>query len=77
MDRESNKFLPVEQLRALLPEAGRVVTYCNGGIAAASDALALVLTGRTDIALYDGSLNEWTADPSHALTTAGAPAPRR
>jgi thiosulfate/3-mercaptopyruvate sulfurtransferase len=67
VDRESNTLLPVEQLRALLPEADRVVTYCNGGIAAASDALALVLTGHTDIALYDGSLNEWAADPSRAL----------
>ena len=77
VDRETNKLLPIDQLRALLPADGRVITYCNGGIAAASDALALVLTGRTDVALYDGSLNEWAADPSRPLTTAGAPAPRR
>ena len=57
-----------------MPVRGRVVTYCNGGIAAASDALALVLAGHTEVALYDGSLNEWAADPSRALTTAAAPA---
>ncbi|CAN5127483.1 3-mercaptopyruvate sulfurtransferase [soil metagenome] len=74
VDRETNRFLPVEQLRALFPADERVVTYCNGGIAAASDALALVLTGHGDVALYDGSLNEWAADPSRALTTAGAQA---
>lgn len=69
VDRETNTLLPVDQLQALFP-AGRVVTYCNGGIAAASDALALVLAGHTDVALYDGSLNEWAADPSRRLATA-------
>lgn len=71
VDRESNTFLPVETLRELLPPAGRVVTYCNGGIAAASDALALVLAGHTDVALFDGSLNEWVADPSRPVVRAG------
>ena len=71
VDRESNTFLPVESLRELLPPAGRVVTYCNGGIAAASDALALVLAGHTDVALFDGSLNEWVADPSRPVVRAG------
>ena len=47
----------------------RIVTYCNGGIAAAADALALVLAGHTNVALYDGSLNEWASDPSRALAT--------
>jgi len=70
VDRETNTFLPVERLRALFPADDRIVTYCNGGIAAASDALALVLAGHTNVALYDGSLNEWAADPSRPLVTA-------
>ena len=70
VDRQTNAFLPVDTLRELLPPPGRVVTYCNGGIAAASDALALVLAGHTDVALYDGSLNEWAADPARPLATA-------
>jgi thiosulfate/3-mercaptopyruvate sulfurtransferase len=41
-----------------------VVTYCGGGIAASSDALALALLGRDDVAVYDASLSEWAADPS-------------
>jgi len=72
VDREANTFLPTEQLRATFePVLGgdRIVTYCNGGIAAASDALALVLAGHTNVALYDGSLNEWAADPSRELVT--------
>ena len=70
VDRDTNKLLPTAELRALLPAEGRVVTYCNGGIAAAADALALVLAGHTDVALYDGSLNEWAAEPTRELATA-------
>lgn len=47
-------------------DAERVVTYCGGGIAAASDALALATLG-VDAALYDGSLNEWSSDPDPPL----------
>ena len=35
-----------------------------GGIAATSVAFALSLIGREDLALYDGSMMEWAADPS-------------
>lgn len=69
VDRETNTFLPAAQLAGLFPADDRIVTYCNGGIAAAADALALVLAGHTDVALYDGSLNEWAADPSRELAT--------
>lgn len=69
IDRESNRLLADPELRATLAPAlaaDRIVTYCNGGIAAASDALALVLVGHTNVALYDGSLNEWAAvQPTH------------
>jgi len=70
VDRETNTLLPVDRLRSLFPAEGRVVTYCNGGIAAAADALALVLAGHTDVALYDGSLNEWAGE-GRELVTAG------
>ena len=39
-----------------------VLLYCGGGISASVDALALMLTGRTDVCVYDGSLQEWAAD---------------
>lgn len=75
VDRGTNALLPVEQLRAAVAPAldqSRVVTYCNGGIAAAADALALVLAGHGNVAIYDGSLNEWAADDSAALETTPA-----
>ncbi len=45
-----------------------LVLYCGGGIAAAADALALTLLGETELALYDGSLQDWAADPALPLT---------
>ena len=45
---------------------GRVVTYCGGGISATLDAFALTLLGEPDVAVYDGSMGEWMADPALA-----------
>jgi thiosulfate/3-mercaptopyruvate sulfurtransferase len=71
VSRDTNEFLAPTALRNALAEAlasdDRIVAYCNGGIAAASDALALALIGRTDVAIYDGSLNEWAADATAPL----------
>jgi thiosulfate/3-mercaptopyruvate sulfurtransferase len=42
----------------------RVVAYCGGGIAATGDAFALTaLLGRSDVTVYDNSLQEWAVDP--------------
>jgi len=48
---------------------GPYVIYCGGGISAAPVALALTLLGREDVLLYDGSLQEWSADPSLPLVS--------
>ncbi|WP_416898195.1 MAG: sulfurtransferase [Minwuia sp.] len=40
-----------------------VITYCGGGIAAASTLFALKLAGFEKLRLYDNSLLEWSADP--------------
>ena len=66
---DSLAYLPDDALRAKFAATGaldakRVVTYCGGGIAASSDALALALLGRADVAVYDASLSEWATDPS-------------
>lgn len=70
---EDGTFLSPEALKDLFADSladdpDRVVTYCGGGIAASSDALALALIG-VDAAVYDGSLVEWTADESRPLVT--------
>ncbi len=69
---EDGRFLDVETLDAAFAESGaleadRVIAYCGAGISATSDALALALLGRDDVAIYDGSLREWAADPDLPL----------
>jgi thiosulfate/3-mercaptopyruvate sulfurtransferase len=72
---EGGRFRDAGEVRDLFSEAGtldegkRVVTYCGGGIAATRVAFDLARLGRSDIAVYDGSLNEWTSDPSLPLET--------
>lgn len=72
VDRETRVSLPAERLREILsPALGspRIVTYCGVGIAATAAALALVRLGESDVAVYDGSLSEWAADPGTPLVT--------
>jgi thiosulfate/3-mercaptopyruvate sulfurtransferase len=47
-----------------------VIVYCGGGISACLAALAIVLAGQPNVRIYDGSLEEWAADPSLPLVTA-------
>ena len=56
-----------EAERRRLFDAPRVVTYCGGGIAASGGAFVLTLLGHTNVAVYDGSLGEWAADPANPL----------
>lgn len=46
-----------------------VLLYCGGGISAAGNALTLASIGMTNVRIYDGSLEEWSADPSLPLET--------
>jgi thiosulfate/3-mercaptopyruvate sulfurtransferase len=73
------RYLPKDALAlaigpTLLHSDGPLMLYCGGGISAAANALALTLLGRQDIALYDGSLQEWAADARLPMTTGAAPA---
>lgn len=70
--RDTRTYLPADDLRGIFAPAlgaARTVTYCGGGIAAASAALALTLLGERNVAVYDGSLNEWAADADAPLVT--------
>lgn len=72
LDPTTNAYLPLEQCQAKLAHAGattaqRVITYCAGAINATSDAFVLTLLGVPNVAVYDGSQEEWNADPALPL----------
>jgi len=69
LDPATGRLLDRPALRAALEAAGvrsgnRNVTYCGGGIAATLPAFAAYVVDGTEVAVYDGSLTEWTADPA-------------
>lgn len=63
---------PLAVSRGELDPARPVVVYCGGGISASLSALALVHWGFEQVRIYDGSLEEWSADPRLPLVTAPA-----
>ena len=74
VDPDTRAFLPNDELRAIFRSVGalsgnRVITYCGGGVAASADALALTMLGVQGVAVYDGGLIEWTADPAVPMET--------
>jgi len=74
VDLDTHRYLPEDRLRTVFSEVlsaepGRVITYCGGAIAASSDAFVLDLLGVENVAIYDGSLSEWAADPTLPLVT--------
>jgi len=71
-DPYNHAYLDAETLREQFSGAGafdkeRVITHCGGGIAASSDAFVLTLLGVEKVALYNGSMTEWAADPELPL----------
>jgi len=77
IERETAAFVDGDRMHAALSAAGlfdapKVITYCGGAIAATVDAFALALFGRTDVAVYDGSLMEWSTDADLPMTDPSA-----
>jgi PPOX class probable F420-dependent enzyme len=72
------RFRPAPELRAilagLLADPAPIWLYCGGGISATILGLALRELGRDDVAVYDGSLEEWSADPSLPIELGRTPA---
>jgi thiosulfate/3-mercaptopyruvate sulfurtransferase len=75
---DGQSFRPAAEIAAAFDHAGvraaqRVITYCGGGISATVDAFALKLIGFDNVAVYDGSMSEWAADPALPLVTGATP----
>ncbi len=72
LDPATNTYLPLEQCRAKLAHVGatsakRVINYCAAAVNATSNAFILTLLGVPNVAVYDGSQEEWNADPALPL----------
>ena len=68
-DPATGRLKAPDELRRLfeVPE-GEVVTVCNTGQQAATNWFVLSeILGRKGVRLYDGSMSEWTADPSRPV----------
>jgi thiosulfate/3-mercaptopyruvate sulfurtransferase len=69
MDPETSAFRPLEDLSQRFSAAGvlgkdRILVYCGVGISATTDAFLLTLLNARNVAVYDGSMQEWTSDPA-------------
>lgn len=68
------RLRPLDELSAPYADLDErpLVLYCGGGISATLNALALTEAGIDDVLVYDGSLEEWSADPALPLRTGSA-----
>ncbi len=77
IDAGTSKFRSHAELREAFVAAGvdldrlpaQVIVYCNGGVSCTVPLNALRILGRDDIAVYDGSWNEWGNDGARPIET--------
>lgn len=81
VDKDTGRFLDRDALARAFADAGidvaklprDVVVYCNGGVTCTVALNALRMLGRDDVAVYDGSWNEWGPDESRPIKTGREP----
>jgi len=66
---DAGRYLPPDELaqRFASDLDARTINYCGGGVAASSNAFVMTRLGFSDVAVYMGSLQEWTADPANPM----------
>ena len=64
---KNDEFLRAAYAAEGVTGAEEVLLYCGGGISASANALTLVELGVTAVRIYDGSLEEWSAEESLPL----------
>jgi len=73
----SGRFLPVDELRRRLCDAGvgdaPVVSYCGSGVTACHNLLAMEHAGLSAGRLYPGSWSQWSRDPARPAATGDEP----
>jgi thiosulfate/3-mercaptopyruvate sulfurtransferase len=81
VDASTGRFLPPAELARVFRDFGvdvtalprEVIVYCNGGVSCTVPLNALRMLGRDDVAVYDGSWNEWGNDASLPVRTGPDP----
>jgi thiosulfate/3-mercaptopyruvate sulfurtransferase len=71
-DTSAGRLKPVGDLAALFGgvPAGPAISYCNTGHTAALNWFVMSeVLGRDEVALYDGSMTDWTQDPERPVAT--------
>ena len=71
-DTATGRLRPLTELAALfgaVPQ-GPAISYCNTGHTAALNWFVMSeMLGREEVALYDGSMSDWTQDPERPVAT--------
>ena len=72
VDPDTHELVSSEALTSLfggVMARERIVVYCGQGLVAAADALALTMLGHRNVAIYDNSMNEWSAIDALPIAT--------